>query len=314
MPKIVRNPLIPDRIRLIDYAKYADAPRTRAEELTDWYENGDLLILKNYRFEAGCDVFNQLLFPNRRYAAKTMLHVDDERHGEPPREREWAEMAKLLEDTPVSLDEMKAAVGAANAELMRVADALFPFYNYVRRHCVYNLAEMLAHNMHFDSPQHAGEFSQLRMFVNLDDFPRIWRVGGSLEDVVRETYAPARLDTTIGKHPRQFTRGATLQAFGDRYQSGAHGQPMHSIAFQPGEVWFLNPNMMAHEVVYGRRLLDGVFLFDASNLRNPKRYYPAIVEDLHLEQLGRPGYWWRSQKAALVDIIRARISRFSGQR
>jgi hypothetical protein len=314
MPKIIRNPLLPDRIRIIDYRVFADAPSGKAAELTDWYENGDLLILKNYRFKAGCDVFNQVLFPNRRYAAKTMLHVDERAHGEPPREREWAEMAKLLENTAVSLDQFKSAVGAANAELIRVADSLFPFYDYVKRHCVYNLTEMLAHNMHFDSPQHAGEFSQLRIFVNLDDFPRIWRVGDTIENAVRQCYAGARLDKTIGQHPRQFTRTTTLHAFGDRYQSGAHSQPMHSIAFQPGEVWFLNPNMLAHEVVYGRRLLDGVFLFEADKLRNPHRYYPAIVDTLHRQQLGALAYWWQSRKAALMQDFRSRVRRLCARR
>jgi len=49
---------------------------------------------------------------------------------------------------------------------------------------------------------------------------------------------------------------------------------MHSIAFQPGEVWFLNPNMLAHEVVYGRRVMDGVFLFEAILPCNCRRATP----------------------------------------
>ena len=314
MAKIVRNPNVADRIKIIDYKAYANAAAELSAELTDWYENGHLLILRNYKFEAGCRTFNKLLFPNKKYAAKTILHVNEEVHGEPPRKREWEEMGKLLEPTDVDIDEFRSAVGAANAELIRLADELFPYYRYEKRYCVYNLTEMLAHNMHFDSPQHAGEFSQLRIFVNLDDFPRIWRVGDTIEQVAGDCYETASLQETIGEHPRQFTRNTTIAAFGDRYQSGAHNRPMHSVAFQPGEVWFLNPNMVAHEVVYGRRLLDGVFLFDASHLRNPDRYYPAIVEQLHKQQLGRGGFWWRSQKAAVAARLRNGISRFSERR
>jgi hypothetical protein len=313
MAKIVRNPDVRDRIKMVDY-KLCARPDELSAELTDCYENGSLLILQNYTFEAGCSTFNKVLFPNKKFAAKTILHVDEEAHGEAPRKREWEEMGKLLKGTKVSLEEFRSAVGAANAELVRLADALFPYYRYEKRYCVYNLTEMLAHNMHFDSPQHAGEFSQLRIFVNLDHFPRIWRVGDAIEQVAGDCYASAKLEETIGQHPRQFTRATTLATFGDRYHSGAHNRPMHSIAFQPGEVWFLNPNMVAHEVVYGRRLLDGVFLFDASYLRNPERYYPAIVEKLHKEQLGGSGYWWRSQKAALPARLRNGLSRLSGRR
>jgi hypothetical protein len=314
MAKIVRNPNVPDRIKMVDYKLYAHAPEELSAELTDWYENGQLLILQNYKFEAGRDTFNKVLFKNAKYAAKTILHLDEKLHGEPPRKREWDEMAKLLDRTDVGIEEFRSAVGAANAELIQLADALFPYYRYEKRYCVYNLTEMLAHNMHFDSPQHADEFSQLRIFVNLDDFPRIWRVGDAIENVASDCYASAGLQKTIGHHPRQFTRSTTLATYGDRYHSGAHNRPMHSIAFQPGEVWFLNPNMVAHEVVYGRRLLDGVFLFNASYLRNPNRYYPAIVETLHEQHLGKGRYWWRSRKASLSERIKGGISRFSARR
>ena len=309
MAKIVRNPRVPYRIRTVDFRTYAKTSGEKAEELARWYEEGDLLILKNYRFEAGCATFNKLLFPNRKYAAKTILHVDESIHGEPPRHREWDEIGKLLCSTKVALDEFRASVAAANAELIRIAAALFPLYAFEKRLCIYNLTEMLSHNMHFDSPHHAGDYTQLRIFVNLDAFPRIWRVGQSLESIVRDCYGPGQLHKTIGQHPRQFTRSTTMASFGDRYDSGAHRYPMHSIAFQPGEVWFLNPNMMAHEVVYGRRLLDGVFLFDRGDLRNPDRYYPKIVERLHKEQLGNASYLWRVRFAALKSRLLRSMAR-----
>lgn len=314
MAKIVRNPAVQDHIRYIDYQTYAHAPEALSSELTDWYEQGYVLILRNYLFEAGCDTFNKVLFQNQKFAAKTILHVDERAHGEPPRKREWEEMEKLIQQTVVSMDEFRDAVGAANAELIRVADALFPYYQYEKRYCIYNLTEMLAHNMHFDSPQHAGEFSQLRMFVNLDRFPRVWRLGGTIEEVAGDCYRAAKLYKTIGAHPREFTRTTTLETYGDRYRSGAHGQPMHSVAFQPGEVWFLNPNMVAHEVVYGRRLLDGVFLFDRGYLRNPDRFYPAIVERLHKQKLGRVGYWWRTKGEEMRSRLASKIMPSSSRR
>jgi hypothetical protein len=95
-----------------------------------------------------------------------------------------------------------------------------------------------------------------------------------------------------------------LAAFGDRYDSGGNIQPKHTAAFQPGEVWFLNPNMLAHEVVYGKRLLDAVFLFDQSGLLDKSRYFPAIAERVHKQKLSPAGYWARRVfnrlKAAVV--------------
>lgn len=296
MAKIVVNPRVPNRIRTVDYRKYANATRAESEELTDWYENGDLIILSGYRFTSGRDVFCRVPFPNKRGENKLILHFDEDRHGEPPREQEWAAAREAVAKTDVSQGEFEEAVRLANDELLTISDQLFRHYEYSKRFCIYNLTEMLAHNMHFDSPQHAGDFTQLRAFVNVDTFPRIWRIGGTLEEMVGDCYHSADLKRTIGKHPRMFSRQTTLASFGDRYESGAHPYPMHSIAFQPGEVWFLNPNMLAHEVVYGRRIMDGVFLFERSGLRNPARFYPAMVDRLHHKHLGTLGYWWRRWK------------------
>jgi hypothetical protein len=305
MARIIVNPRVPNRIRIVDYLKYAKASPARSEELMEWYENGDLIVLSNYRFEAGRDLFHRVTFPNRKGSNKLLLHLDAARHGEAPREQHWESARESAKKCGVAVEEFEDAVRKANDELLEVSEKLFPNYRYLRRYCIYNLTEMLAHNMHFDSPQHAGDYTQLRAFVNVDIFPRIWRIGDSLEAMARNCYRSANLKNTIGQHVRTFTRQTTLASFGDRYESGSHPYPMHSIAFQPGEVWFLNPNMLAHEVVYGRRILDGVFLFESSGLQNPKRFYPEIVEQLHQEQLGKPGHWWHKQKARLTGRVRS---------
>ena len=293
MPKLVINPRVPNRIRLIDWKQYRDATSEQSRNLTTWYENGDLLVLANYRFRAGREVFNKLLFPNRKEAKKLLLHTNSENHGEAPRARPWEMIRELVKNTDVPFKDFENAVTNANAEIISVCDKLFQHYRYSKRFCIYNLSEMLAHNMHFDSPSHSDDFTQLRVFVNLDDFPRIWRVGGSLEEMVDACYWSAGLRDKMGCHSREFSRATTLSVFGDRYESGAHPFPMHSIAFQPGEIWFCNPNTIAHEVVYGRRLLDGVFLFNQEGLQDPKRFFPNIVEGLHKQHLGPVRYWWQ---------------------
>ena len=310
MAKIILNPRIRNNIRYIDFNRYAHAPPERQAELMEWYENGELLILTNYEFEGGRDVLSAITFPNEKRYKKIMLHGSEIDHGEPPREREWTMIKEeLLGGDPVKIEAFETAVFAANHELVGIVDAVFPRYIYTKRLCIYNLSEMLAHNLHFDSPQHADSSTQLRAFVNLDNFPRIWHVSESLEDIARRYYGKARTRKTIGAHPREFTRSLTHAAFGDRYDSGTHNQPKHSIAFQPGEVWFLNPNMTAHEVVYGRRLLDAVFLFDQTQLQDKSRYFPAIVESLHSKHLGKVSYALHRVFNHLTHALPARLAR-----
>ncbi len=75
--------------------------------------------------------------------------------------------------------------------------------------------------MHFDSPEHAGHLTQLRAFVNVDNYPRIWRVGGTLEEMASNCYRSADLKKTTAKHPRTFCGRPRCPRSGDRYEQGA---------------------------------------------------------------------------------------------
>ena len=304
MPKIVKNPELETNIRFFDHRLLSSDCGDDLKTLAQWYENGDLIVLTHYRFGSGVDIFNRLLFPNEKRAKKLMLHKGEEQHGTVERKKDWAVAKELLTKSDVTIEQFEAAVCEANQELISLVEKLFPLYPYKTRLCIYNISEMLCHNMHFDSPQHAGDMTQLRAFVNLDQFPRIWRLGRRLEEVAGEHYRNAGLRHTIGDHPREFTRATTQTAFGNRYNSGNHSEPMHSIAFQPGEVWFLNPNMTAHEVVYGRRLLDAVFMFEKDGLLDKKRFYPNVMREIHSDALGDTRLTWIEKAQAIKKSIR----------
>jgi hypothetical protein len=95
---------------------------------------------------------------------------------------------ELLHNDEALISEFYRNVAAANSEVFRLIESLFPLYNYTKKLCVYNLTEMLCHNLHFDSPQHANEKSQVRIFINIDNFPRIWHLSESLESVAHRNY------------------------------------------------------------------------------------------------------------------------------
>jgi hypothetical protein len=294
MPKIVLNPRLENNIKIVEFREYFNAPPDKQEELMRDYEDGYLLVLRGYRFDAGREVLSKITFPNEKRAKKIFLSTPENDHMDHAREAEWKMIKEeFLAGDTVRIQSFYDGVVAANTELFRLIDGLFPRYRYKKKLCIYNLSEMLGHNLHFDSPQHAGEWTQVRAFVNVDDFPRIWHLSERLEQVADRYYEKAGAAATIGAHPREFTRTITRAVYGDRYDSGSHTYPKHCLAFQPGEVWFLNPNMTAHEVVYGRRLLDGVFLFDQRDLRNRARYYPALVKNIHKQKIGAANYWAR---------------------
>lgn len=126
MPKIVRNPRIRDNIRIVDYRTYFNGTPERQTELTDWYERGEVIVLSNYRFDAGRKVVADIAFPNG--TKKLRLHSAGLNHLDAPREREWGEVREILNNDAANVAEFEAAVAAANAELIRLVDGLFPRY------------------------------------------------------------------------------------------------------------------------------------------------------------------------------------------
>ncbi len=151
MARVVLNPRAPKRIREVDYRTYSRGDEARSAELTRWYENGDLIILKNYRFEAGRDVFHHVPFPSKLGQTKLFLHFDPVRHGMPVREDYWAAARESVAKTHITQERFEDAIRQANDELLTLSDRLFPYYEYSSRLCLYNFSEMLAHNLHFDS-------------------------------------------------------------------------------------------------------------------------------------------------------------------
>lgn len=56
MPKIVLNPRLENNIKIVEFREYFNAPPDKQEELMRYYEDGYLLVLRGYRFEAGREV------------------------------------------------------------------------------------------------------------------------------------------------------------------------------------------------------------------------------------------------------------------
>lgn len=200
------------------------------------YASGKVLVLRGHRFQAGRQVLCRTTLPATPGRTRIVLAAAD---GDPrdasPRAADlipegWRFLcqAALGDDLAASVA-LRDAVRAANGELDDLVAALFPCCRFARRCFVYDLAEAFGPGPCYDGADTGSKPQvQLRAFVNLDDLPRLWYVG--------------------------------VPATGASGASGASAaRRRHSVLFKPGEVWFANTAITPHEVIYGRRLLEGVF-------------------------------------------------------
>tara|TARA_R110000824_G_scaffold4317_2_gene20874 strand:- start:975 stop:1799 length:825 start_codon:yes stop_codon:yes gene_type:complete len=104
----------------------------------------------------------------------------------------------------------------------------------------------------------------LRMFVNLDDQPRVWRTsynqleGMALMAKQRYFGTPKDLDiakqtSKRGKYKDGLNGKINSQVLYD-YQKKKNKSPYHELEFAPGAMWIMNSKRVSHQVVKGNRL------------------------------------------------------------
>jgi hypothetical protein len=73
-------------------------------------------------------------------------------------------------------------------------------------------------------------------------------------------------------------------AFGLSTDMTENHEPRHYIYFEPGEVWFLNSALTAHQSVYGTRLVIGSFIHSYDEYKSESDILPNIIEDIRAQE------------------------------
>lgn len=114
----------------------------------------------------------------------------------------------------------------------------------------------------------------LRMFVNLDNEPRIWRTSynqlEAMAIMAKQRYFGTTKDLDIakqtskrGKYKDGLNGKINSQVLYD-YEKKENRSPYHELELAPGSMWIMNSKRVSHQVVRGNRL--AVF----------SRFYPAL--------------------------------------
>lgn len=172
---------------------------------------------------------------------------------------------------PEAAAAMQGVIRTVNGRVRAAVARLFPGYRVVDEHITWRLTDTGREPVHFDSYLgHDQEAHAVRLFFNLDDRPRVWGVGQPVWDTLRAHPEVAAEMAKDDIHPNVFNnRLGTLPAVLDG--------PRHTVAFAPGAAWLVNTQMIAHEIVSGRRLLAATFFVDPDTARDPSRVFPALV-------------------------------------
>lgn len=164
-----------------------------------------------------------------------------------------------------------AEVRRVHARVMAFVRAAFPGVTVLNdRDFTWRLTTTADEAMHFDNYGFGPvDHGTLRVFVNLDDRPRHWALGPTFP--VGLAACAAKLDRAHWDlHPNQLNLQVNLA-------SDWEATPRHHLLLAPLAAWVVNSQAVAHEIVWGRKLIAYSVHVDPATLPDPAKDFNAAA-------------------------------------
>lgn len=275
MPNITLDPHLRNFFVEMDWRERAAAGQAFDDRLVRHYEAGDVILLKNPPFRIASDIFHRIRFPAgdefKKLHAQSLLLPKLYK----------PKVAKFFfgvfgADMPLYFG-FRRAVNDLTAQLTDFVTQVFRTYRFLTHDVNWRFSPTGPEPLHFDYPSSTTDLQYVRVFVNLDDAPRIWRVGPQLEELIEQYYDEAGLDALQGAHPNVITERITFEIL-ERWREKGTPAPRHHVEFLPGEVWICESRINSHEIYSGNRAVITHFHADPRSMLDPEQRVSARVE------------------------------------
>lgn len=284
MAKIIRHPLVEDYFAERSLAEIA----AMDSGLIPDYEANRLVVLKDYRMPVDFEAFAQMSSHAavadkalQKKLKKLSAHHIIEATADSADPVHRGVIDVLCNGDPQLFHRVQAAMRAAHDEAMRLFRICFPAYEYFRVIPSVRLTQTLFENLHWDNHGIDDDFQQVRIFVNLDQRPRIWHVSHSFVNFARENYREHDLQRFAGQDPNQMNDYIVGKILGGTAGACCDPLPRHVVSFDPGEVWFGESRMISHQIYYGERAMVYMYFVKPAGMLDQGRRFNAQVESLH---------------------------------
>jgi hypothetical protein len=189
-------------------------------------------------------------------------------------------------DVPAGLEKrLRKEIVRLYERVLPLYEALFSGYRFTRRQVVWRLNTIHNENMHVDTYPVDFDEHFARLFINLDDQPRIWSTSWTLEELYERFGDKLPVEMLERSSPGQVHTAINTAAFGGRSNIWWDKEPRHAIYFDPGAVWAVDSRQVAHQIFYGRRAVSIDFFVDRSTMLKPKRHYLVAAERFRIRKI-----------------------------
>ena len=268
MAVIYKNPELSDYFAKLNIR--ADTPRAQIPSIVKAYEGGKVIEFPRLDLQIDHDFWAGLKTDDLARLKKLSSSPTPGDPGHDP----VLDIRLAEAGVPWGLKrKLRREIGRLYERVLPVYEALFSGYRFTRRQVVWRLNTVRNENMHVDT--YMTDFSDhfARLFINLDDQPRIWSTSWTLDELYARFGHQLPRDWVLKSEPGEIHRAVNEAAFGGRSTIWWDKQPRHVVYFEPGDVWAVDSRQVAHQIFYGRRAVSIDFFVDPETMVKPKRHY-----------------------------------------
>jgi hypothetical protein len=282
MPELFLNPKLPNYFVSASDVESAITARSFVSE----YEDGKVVTFPSLKAELDHDFWAGLDADDHPALKKFAAYLKWPDYADVEHQRRRLVKQGVEPGLAATLSRQLESVYRA---VMPLYDAVFSGYYFEdeNRKVVWRLNTVMNENMHIDTYKEENHQHFARMFINLDNQPRIWHTSWPIDDMVSRLASRFPRTGIELKGRAQIWSEINSSTFGKSTSEWWDSEPRHVAYFAPGDIWIADSRQIAHQIFYGRRALSIDFAVQKEQMKNPRRHYLEIAERFRADVMQR---------------------------
>jgi len=155
----------------------------------------------------------------------------------------------------------------------------FPGYDVKDQNWTWRLTKTDAEEMHLDTyAGQSNDFHNVRIFINLDDKPRIWKT----------SYTIPTIYTKYNEIIQQYKKLHPNEINGHLNKVIKWNElPYHEFYFAPWAIWMCNSQWISHQAWYGNKMAAFTFRIDYRTMLHPNLNFEhnarSLIDNWHIK-------------------------------
>jgi len=282
MTQLFLHPNIEDYFVERDFQAVATDQSIRNQIIED-YSGEKLILLRNLKFDLDWDFLRSVSFYQKwkwkKLALSSFEAIPPEKWSAVPEMSEF--VADVFAGDRGKFSYFMSQAKLVNDSIRHALRTIFANYGFNREDIIWRFTETRVENLHFDVDRNCDNLELIRLYVNLDDIPRIWYTAGTFTSTGTEWYDKLDLSRFQTQPHDKLLKEISTKVFGDWYQRGRDTVPRHLVLFEPGDVWLTDGRTVSHQVIYGRRVVSALFIAPVDAVPDREKTFVQKVAELH---------------------------------